>query len=469
MILIVAFILLGITALYSLKHPSVMVAAAICVFGFEQWAQVKMPFFVINAQLLNIYVGVLTLVGVGTVALRGHNPLDPFPRGVIMVYALYIYAYVSIVWSVNWQQSLVIMGAYGPYIASSVFLAPLLVYREDQYKKAFLLTVFMGTVIMFLLITGTKTHDWGRTIVLEHGVKVLDKGGELTDRLSPLAIAEMGGQIALIVLLMNFTGIEKIWSLARYVIVAAGLFLIIRSGSRGQLLAIFAVAVTFFGASRSKSKAGHAVKTVVPLVLLGVLIFATFTALDAFRRWDVGKMTAEFQSTRFDMSVTLLGHWFTSSPARWIFGLGGAASWDASILGAYCHIQPVEVLAEFGVVGFALYVAIIVQVLRSWLNTVGMYKNDPSKRGIAVAIAALFAFSFILSLKQGSFIGTPMFGFTAIMLFRYESLALKHKAKEESQQAAYWQWYQYQQQMAYHNSLQQQPVASPQPVVGPSV
>ena len=161
MILIFAFILLGITAVYSIKHPSVMVAAAICVFGFEQWAQVKMPFFVINAQLLNLYVGVLTLIGVGTVALRGHNPLDPFPRGVVLVYAIYIYAYVSIIWSVNSMQSAVIMGAYGPYIASSVFLAPLLVYREDQYKKAFLMTVFMGTVIMVLLINGNEDSRLG--------------------------------------------------------------------------------------------------------------------------------------------------------------------------------------------------------------------------------------------------------------------------------------------------------------------
>ena len=203
------------------------------------------------------------------------------------------------------------------------------------------------------------------------------------------------------------------------------------------------------------------------LVLLGALVFAVFTALDAFRRWDVETMTKEFQATRFEMSMTLLGHWFTSSPARWIFGLGGAASWDSSILGAYCHIQPVEVLAEFGVVGFGLYLAIIYHVVRSWLNTVNIYKSDPSKRGICVAIAALFAFSFILSLKQGSFIGTPMFGFTAIMLFRYESLALKHQAKEKSQQT-YWQWYQYQQQVAQHNLQQQQPVPNPQPAIGPS-
>lgn len=461
MILIVAFILLGVTALYSIKQPCIMVAAAVCVFGFEQWAQVKMPFFVHNSTVLNIYVGVFTLLGVITVALRGHNPLNPFPTGVKLVYAIYIYGYVSIIWSINARQSAVIMGAYGPYIASSVFLAPLLVYRPEHFKKALLTAVLMGTIIMVLLITGTKIHDWGRTIVLEHNVKVLDKGGEYTDRLSPLAIAEMGGQVALIVMLMNFSGLQRIWSLARWFIVALGFFLIVRSGSRGQLLAIFVVGITFFGASRSQSKAGQAVRSVVSLALLAGLAIATMLVLDAFDRWNVESMTEDYQQTRFETSSILLSYWFQSSPLRWIFGLGGAASWDDRILGAYCHVQPVEVLAEFGVIGFGLYVAIIYQLFRSWLNVTKIYRADPQKRGMSVALAALFSFTFILSLKQGSFIGTPMFGMFAIMLFRYEALAVRELAEERAKQT-YWHWYQYQQQAA---ALQ---ATTPSPLAGPS-
>jgi hypothetical protein len=439
MILIVAFILLGLTALYSIKQPCIMVAAAICVFGFEQWAQVKMPFFVHNSTFLNLYVGILTLLGVVTVALRGHNPLDPFPNGAKLVYALYIYAYVSIVWSLNAQQSAVIMGAYGPYIASSVFLAPLLVYRPEHFKKAMLTAVLMGTIIMVLLVTGTKIHNWGRTIVLEHNEKVLDKAGELTDRLSPLSIAEMGGQVALIVMLMNFSGLQRIWSLARWFIVFLGLFLIVRSGSRGQLLAIVAVGITFFGASRSKTKAGQAVRSIVSFVGLAGLAMATMVVLDAFDRWNVESMTEDYQQTRFEMSGILLSYWFQSGPLQWIFGLGGAASWDSSLLGGYCHVQPIEVLSEFGIVGFGLYLAIIYQLFRSWLRVMKIYKADPEKRGMSVALAALFAFSFMLSLKQGSFIGTPMFGLLAILLFRYESLAVKEHSQQQANRA-YWHW-----------------------------
>ncbi|MCA9215692.1 MAG: hypothetical protein KDB27_21655 [Planctomycetales bacterium] len=456
MILIVAFILLGITALYSIKHPAIMVAAAFCVYGFEQWAQVKMPFFVVNSTFLNFYVGVLTLLGVGLVALRGHNPLNPFPNGVKLVYAMYIYAYVSILWSTNTTQSLVIGQAYAPYIASSVFLAPLLVYRDSDYKRAFMGTILMGSVIMLMLILGTRIHDWGRTIVIEHDVKVLDKAGEYTDRLSPLAVAEMGAQVGLLILLMNFKGIQRVWSLIRWPVVFAGLYLIVRSGSRGQLMAVFAVAVAFYGASKSKSKAGGAAKAIIGLALFAGLTVVVMSALDAFDRWNVEKMSSEFQETRFSMAGQLFTYWFTR-PQRWIFGLGGAASWDPDIIGSYCHVQPVEVLCEFGAVGFVMYATIIIMVIMSWLNTIKIYKGDPSKRGMSVAMAALFAFSFILSLKQGAFIGTPSFGLTAILLFRFEALAIQERDKQASHQA-YWRWYQYQQAVQQHAAAQQQPV-----------
>ena len=128
-----------------------------------------------------------------------------------------------------------------------------------------------GTIVMLLLLTGTHIHAWGRTIEVAGGAGVVDRVGELRTRLAPLAVAELGGQMLIIAVLMNFRGLGRIWQQLRWVIVVLALAIIYRSGSRGQLIAAMMSIVMFIIFSRGTKKAfGWVAAAVSTFLILGV-------------------------------------------------------------------------------------------------------------------------------------------------------------------------------------------------------
>ena len=64
-----------------------------------------------------------------------------------------------------------------PYIVTFVGLIPLIVQDPRDVKLVLKLTLFFGTFVMLLLLLGTRVHAWGRTIVVEEGMGVLDRVG----------------------------------------------------------------------------------------------------------------------------------------------------------------------------------------------------------------------------------------------------------------------------------------------------
>ena len=58
-------------------RPAVVLAMAICVYPFEQWALANSSFFAVHSTLINVGFGLLTLEAVLIVISRGKNPLSP--------------------------------------------------------------------------------------------------------------------------------------------------------------------------------------------------------------------------------------------------------------------------------------------------------------------------------------------------------------------------------------------------------
>jgi hypothetical protein len=88
-----------------------------------------------------------------------------------------------------------------------------------------------------------------------------------------------------------------------------------------------------------------------------------------------------------------------------LFGLGTSASFSPRIAGFYPHIVPIEVLCELGVVGIALFIAILVLTLRSVIRYMRRYAAlETNSKGtrVVVSLAALFILEVLLSLKEGS-------------------------------------------------------------------
>ena len=123
-----------------------------------------------------------------------------------------------------------------------------------------------------------------------------------------------------------------------------------------------------------------------------------------------------------------------ASPDTLVFGLGNSASYDPHILGFYPHFVPLEVLAEEGLIGFGLYLAILFCSMRSCLRCFRSIANEPRERLLLGGIVGLCMFTLLLSFKQGSLLGNVEFFMLSIILGRCEHVLHRDIALDGSEE-----------------------------------
>jgi hypothetical protein len=440
---IVLLVFVGFAIAITMR-PINIIALAMSVYVFEQWAQANSPFFATHASLVNYAFGVLSLYALACVALRGRNPLTPATSAMWVYLALICYATVSCLWALDRGLSFFLWKYHIPYVITFVGIVPLTIQDRDDLRHAFTMSLAFGTVVGVMLLAGTQVHAWGRTVEVTHGAAVVDpRTGKSMTRLAPLAVGDLGGQLAIIAMLMNYRGLARVWQYLRWAIVPLALAMIYRSGSRGQLIATILAVVMFLAFSRgTKQITGWIAAGVSTLLILGASVWAFLGYAANSGRWDLDKMQAQFTSTRLEYSFKLLDYWVNSTPVNWLFGLGSSSSYDPRIIGAYCHITVVEVLAELGFVGLLMFSAWGFLVGRDILRLYIMTQKSDVDRGVAVVISALFVYAVILSFKQGSFLTNTFLFSSGLMLCRHAAImqvALRRESALERQQR--WQAY----------------------------
>jgi hypothetical protein len=198
-------------------------------------------------------------------------------------------------------------------------------------------------------------------------------------------------------------------------LIPIGLAVIIRSQSRGQLgAAAMAAAIGWLLVSR-KALGTRLFSLGIASVLLGLIGWWVWDLLPVDpQRWT-GNLAESDAQGRLDMAKALLGH-AASSAGSLVFGLGNSSSYH--YVGIYPHITPLEVLAEEGLLGLAIYSAVIVTTFTSAAKLFGA-KSDPGASGhrvMAAAVMSLFLFELMLSMKQGSLLSsTYVFAYATIM------------------------------------------------------
>jgi hypothetical protein len=134
-------------------------------------------------------------------------------------------------------------------------------------------------------------------------------------------------------------------------------------------------------------------------------------------RWQRAD-SGEAVTGRLASAETLLNA-STSNFFTAVFGLGNSSSFQ--VLGIYPHIAGLEVIAEEGLIGAALYAAIIILTVRSIKRISGQPELTDIKRNVLAILTGLFVFEFILSWKQGSLLSSVYVFAYAITLARLES------------------------------------------------
>jgi hypothetical protein len=395
----------------ALWRPSVSVAAVLCIYGLKQWGQATSAWLAAHSPFTNYAIGGVVLTALAIGMCRGKCVLCNVRQSTWAVIGLYSYAIFSLLWTPRPDLALDMWAANYPYIVTAVLLAPLAIRSSDDLYQSYFALLIMGGVLVLALLMFAK---WGDRGVLISGASELET--------NPLAIANLGGAVASAAMFLRTRWLPVVTWVIRLVLVAAALALVVKSGSRGQLVATLATLVLMLPVAFQITH----VRGLVPIFVAVAVIAgaAEYSAKNYIRRDDdrwSQTDAAGAASERWKMSQALLERW-AQSPGAVVFGLGNSAAFDPNVVGSYPHDVPLETLGEEGLVGFAVYLGINWLAFRGLLLGMKLTKDDTGSRRLLAVAGANFIFTLITTLKEGNMAASAEFFMSAIILARMPEL-----------------------------------------------
>ena len=374
-------------------RPSVAVAGAMCMYGLKQWGQSSSLWFAEYRTFANFYVAGLVVLALAL--QRRRREVQPaWSIAWMASFLLLGYSCLTIAWTPvvsialdQWAQQL-------PYLLLFGFLVPQLITSCDDLYIAGMWVIVIGAALGALAL---GFGQWGER-------SLLIAGGQLEDTTNPLAIAQVGGYVFLFSL---FTLPHRMpfWRRGMiFLAISIAVALILRSGSRGQLIAALVAGAVGWPLASKRALSGALITLSLVACVVGVLgveawDYVLKTGGDA-ARWSVAESGMATESRWHEASL-LLGH-ALGNPISALFGLGNSSSWY--YINIYPHVSAMEVLAEEGLIGAILYGTMLAAAAGDIARLAKNRKDSDSERtrfGVAVAVG-LFAFEFILTQKQGS-------------------------------------------------------------------
>jgi O-antigen ligase len=400
---LVAALLLG-----AWLRPPIAVAAVACLFGLKQLGQTSVGLLASNSLITNFLVAAVVVLALLRRLLQGRLLRGGVPGAFWLVAAFYLLALLSLSWTPVPQRALEQWNYNYPYIALFVLAAPWLAQDAAELRLAFGALAVAGTVVVAALLLSAQ---WG-------GRGLLVSAGRVVEETNPLAIADLAGAAALAAMFLRTPRLGSLLWPLRLLMAAVCAFAIVRSGSRGQLLALCAALVCALPFAYPLSRW----RSVAAAALGGGIVFgAIMLGISGSEAWFAGRWeqssAADDVAGRWTMVTALLRAW-SDSAGTVLFGLGNSAAFDPAIAGFYPHNVPLEILGEEGLIGFVLYLAVLVLALRGAAGGLRRAGGDLQQRGLLAAAIACLLFSWLVTLKQGNAIGSVAFFMFAILLCR---------------------------------------------------
>ena len=410
-------------ALYAIKRPGYAVGLIFTMFGMEQFFQTRSVIFLDRSYLVNLGVGVVAAMAAGIWLLHrsGRFKLDKVQIACLMMILL---SQLSQFWTIApdaFQQYYA--RSPWPYYILYLVIAPILTQGKDSTRNGVWATLYIGIPLVFLIVFYV---EWsGRGIMLAR--PIMEKG-RLRSFTPPLALASLASYICIMCVVLkpkNF-----LWKLLHLATFALAGYIVYRTQSRGQLVALAIVVLVFYPIANRASRFKELFFTLAGFIIFGAAIYLVFSYFDLgdVNRWTDSSITRASEG-RYFMVTALLTEWGNSGPARLLFGLGSAAGWKTSTFAV--HNFPAEVLGELGVVGFSIYLFIVIQTFSNSLKIVKKLKHYPEMRREAVVLIALFTFTTILSLKSISlFSSAPLMFYFAIAISQLERHSRQYSSEK---------------------------------------
>lgn len=379
----------------TVKHVSYALVALICMFAFEQWGALYISTVAANGTYVNIGVLVLTLLCMLRLPPTVVFEFVDYPIR-SLIFLLLVYAYLSTAWAPSDAYATSRFIGYLHYMLAYVVIAPLLLVRSEDFTNVLDAVGVLGGMLVALFAYVPNFE--GRSITTEYDL-------EETVGL-PLALGDFAGVVMIIVLIRSKPQLlSTLWAIF---VAGSALFLITKTGSRGQL-AFSVLALLLCFPVRWKQLTVNRVLTLIVLLGLAVIallfVLLTENTLSTRLLSDTGGIDFENSvGSRAYMIKIVLDTWSSSDFATLIFGLGNSASWSKSLSGTYPHVVPLEVLGELGLFGFTLFsIMVCAMFFMAFSSKAKSARSDQSARDFA-ALFGCFVYALLISTKQSAFI-----------------------------------------------------------------
>lgn len=394
-------------AIITIKKPSTGIVAVLIFFALEQWAQASSYYFMQHNWLTNyLIVGVVLIGLISTTLKTGIPSLTPTPV-VFLTVLLFLYSFSSAFWSSAYDTAMDRWELNAPFLALVILVTPLLLRKTSDLVDFFSSYILFAVPLAILLLFTVEW--WGRYLVVEGTSSSFDT--------NPNAIGNVGVMLFMIALiievdkskrLLSTVNLSKIWPVMKWIVVILGIALALKSQSRGHLAAA-AIATPFALWTRKDNKDFlNFFGWIFFIALLSIIAYIVFgyvitdqTLVSDEGRWTAEKIISDMD-LRFEASLLMLEIW-SSDIFSIIFGLGNSAAY--SHVGIYIHVVPLEILTEEGLIGFSIFLAIILITIRnaSYL----LRAVDLKQKSYIACLVAFFAIELILYCKQGSLVVSP--------------------------------------------------------------
>lgn len=417
-------VLFSVLCVVSLFRPTWAMVLLLVMFALKVALQAGVDVFRSESPLMNYFVAGVVLFSAVIACLRTPRPL--FGHATIwlgLIVAILCWSVLSLLWSPaeasgpNRGSNIIVEGF--PYFIIFVLLGPLLVSKLEDWRAVTMLMLIIGSLVaMCIVVSPEFSIRQGRIGMVLEGVQ----------RSSPLAIAQMGGMLAIFGALSaggRVTGLQTTIRLGAFLL---GALLTLFSGTRGQAIFALITIVLFLPVSRQLKNLG----SYISLVLVGgiVVVGAYFTFMYVLGQADTdrwgGDALSRAAAVRQWSAFELLGV-FLESPGSWLQGLGHnafSAIGGAGELG-YVHNVYVEVLCELGIPAFVMLVLVMIRAGRSAKALFQRHREDASMRSAVAILMAMVVFQGLIGTKEGNLWSAWNFFTFMLLLIRIDMRELE--------------------------------------------
>jgi hypothetical protein len=371
---------------------------------------------------------VLVLCAIATSAIRGRCVLCNIPKVTWFILTLLLYSLLTLAWTPRLDIAGEIWLTAYPYTLTFIVLVPLVLQEPEDFRAALTWLVVIGGLLVFVLLVFGHWGDRGLSL----GATSMEQ------ETNPLALAGLGGSVAAAAMLLRPRRGGVLALALRLAVVGASLILIVKSESRGQLIASLAAVLLMLPFSIKIVSLRGIVLATAGCIAVGLALQFGFTHVvsrEQTDRWSQSTQSADAE-VRLSMVEKLLDAWRQGGGTTMLLGLGNSASYDPNLNGIYPHNVPMEILGEEGLVGFLLYVIIFMCALGSLLRAIIASAGDQENRSIVAAVGGSFLFFAMLTFKQGNMLASvEFFMYTTLLARLARGLGAKHPAEPTTDQA----------------------------------